>query len=911
MAAKKEKFIIIDGNALLHRAFHALPPLTTKDGILVNAVYGFVTILIRVMKELKPKYAAVTFDLAKPTFRHKQYEEYKATRIKQPDELYEQIPLIKQIVKAFNLPIYEKEGFEADDVIGTIVKQLKNNNELEVFIVTGDLDTLQLVNDHTKVYTLKRSINDTIIYDEKGVEERYNGLKPEQLIDFKALRGDPSDNIPGVKGIGEKTAIELLLKFNTLENLYQKLNQAKNIKPRIKELLEKYRDDAFLSKQLATIVTDVPIKFDLKKCEIKGVNRDEIVNIFQKLEFKTLLGKIPELENSLNLENNQTSSSTNDKHTYRLIDNHSNLQKFLAKLSQQKIFALDTETSSLNPWLAELVGISFCWQKGRAYFVDFNKLKNEQVLGKLKQILAKKTIKKIGHNIKFDMAALFTAGFDLQGVDFDTMVAAYLLKPGERRFKLDTLVFSEFGHQMTSIESLIGKKGKNQLSMAEVDSHTISDYACEDADYTFRLYQKLKKEIKEAKLDKLFKQIEMPLIPVLFAMEKNGVKIDEKYLNKLRNTIQKKIDDLENKIHKLCGVKFNIASPQQLKEILFKKLQIPTEGLKKIKTGISTAAGELEKMKNLHPVIPLILEYRELTKLQSTYVESLPKLINPKTGRIHTSFNQTITATGRLSSSDPNLQNIPIRTELGRKIRGAFIAEHRNKLLSADYSQIELRVVAHLSGDQNMINTFKAGKDIHQATAAYIFDVPFSAVTPEMRRKAKEVNFGILYGMGPFGLAERTGISRQEAKQFIDKYFTKYARVKQFTEEIITQARKKGYVETLFGRRRYLPEINSGVAQVRNAAERAAINMPTQGTAADIMKLAMIAVYNKISQKYPQAKLILQVHDELVLEVPEEDVKTIAKLVKYEMEHITTLKVPLVVDVKIGDNWLEMEEVAL
>lgn len=906
MTRKKEKFIIVDGNALLHRAFHAVPPLTTKKGVLVNAVYGFTTILMRVMKELKPKYTTVTFDLKAPTFRHKEYDDYKANRIKQPDELYDQLEPIKEVVKAFNIPIYEQEGFEADDLIGTVNKKLEKNKEIDTYIITGDLDALQLVDNNTFVYTLKRTMADTIIYDDKQVQERYGGLKPNQLIDYKALRGDPSDNIPGVRGIGEKTAIELLNEFGTLKNLYQKYANSRKIKPRIKELLQEYKQDAFMSQKLATIVTNVPIDFDLKKNEFTGVNREKIVKLFQELEFKTLLGKIPELETKLQVApiNNKEDDTTNNK--YNLVNNEKSLKSFLYKLAKQKEFAIDTETSDLNPLTTDLIGISISWQAGSAYYLDYQAIKKSKDLKTLSKILSNPKIKKIGHNIKFDMASLSAADFDLQGVSYDTMLAAYLLNPGERRLKLDTLIFSEFGYQMTPIEELIGKKGKGQLAMSEVDTNKLSRYACEDADYTWQLYQKLKPELDKLNFNKLMDEVEVPLIPVLFTMEKNGVLIDKKYLDKINKKVTKDIASLEKRIHILADQKFNIASPLQLKKILFNKLNIPTENLKKTKTGFSTAAGELEKMRHLHPIINLISEYRELTKLKSTYIEALPQLINNKTGRVHTSFNQTITATGRLSSSDPNLQNIPIRTSLGKKIRGAFIADGGNKLVAADYSQIELRVVAHLSEDQNMLKTFQKNQDIHTTTAAFIFDLPLKDIDSDMRRKAKEVNFGVMYGMGAWGLAERTGISRPEAKEFIDRYFAKYSAMKKFTEMIVEYAKKNGYVETILGRRRYLPEINSGVAMVRNAAQRAAINHPIQGTSADIMKLAMIAVHNNLQKNHPDVKPLMQVHDELVLEVPEKKVPAIAKLLKTEMENVVKLKVPLIVNVKVGDNWLEM-----
>ncbi len=913
MVKKIDKLIIVDGNALLHRAFHAIPPLTTKSGLVVNAVYGFVTILMRVLKDIKPNYAAVTFDLKAPTFRHEVYSDYKATRVKQPDELYAQIPLIREIVQAFNITIFEKPGFEADDLIGTISRALDHKKDIETYIVTGDYDTLQLVDDNTKVYTLRRSLSDTIIYDTKEVIIKYGGLKPNQLIDFKALRGDPSDNIPGVRGIGEKTAIELLLEFKTLENLYNKYQTSVKVKPRIKELLTTYHDDAYLSKTLGTIKTDVPIKFDLANCKLHSPDKDKLIKLFQELEFKSLLGKIPELEQKLNLTQTSLQIATAKKNKkistakYQLIDNEKKLQTLINKLKKIKLISLDTETSSTDALQAELVGISLSWQAGLAYYLDYKKLKSSKTFIKFISVLINQP-KIIGHNIKFDLNILNQAGIELNKIYFDTMIAAYLLNPGERRLKLDNLVFSEFGHEMIPIESLIGKKGKNQLSMKSLPAKEICDYACEDADFTWQLYKKLQPELTKNNLTKLFQDVEMPLITILAAMEKNGIKIDKLYLAQLNKQVTEQISNLEENIYQQVGEEFNIASPLQLKKILFEKLDIPTEGLKKIKTGISTAAGELEKMRGLHPVIDMISDYRELAKLRSTYIEALPKLINPQTGRVHTSYNQTITATGRLSSSDPNLQNIPIRTILGKKIRGSFIAEKNQVLLSADYSQIELRVVAHLANDANLIRAFQEGQDIHRTTAAFIFDVPFAKVDSDMRRKAKEVNFGVLYGMGPFGLAERTGISRMEAKQFIERYFKRFPNMKKFTQNIVTQVRNQGYVETMFGRKRYLPEINSNMAQVRNAAERAAINLPVQGTSADIMKLAMIAVWHNICSKNSDIKMLLQVHDELVFEVPASQANQVAKQIKATMESVTSLQVPLIVDVKQGKNWLEMEE---
>lgn len=905
--SKKDKFVIIDGNALIHRAFHAMPPLATKDGRMVNAAYGFTTILMRVMKELKPKYIVTTFDLPKPTFRHEVYKEYKAHREKQADELYDQIPITKDIVDAFNIPIYEVEGFEADDVIGTIAAQLTKQDSIDTYIVTGDMDILQLVGDSTFVYAPKRSIADIVIYDERAVKERYDGLDSDQLIDYKALRGDPSDNIPGVRGIGDKTAIALLKEFPTLDELYAGFENSSTIKPRIKNLLTEHKDDAYLSQNLATIRLDVPIEFSLGDSKFTGVDQEQIVPIFQDLEFKSLLPKILELEKSLEVIGLEKVEKPATSDRYHLVNDEKSLESFLTQLKKQTQVAFDTETSGLDPWNSEMIGVSFSWKDEEAYFLHWPAIKDLDVVAELKEFFINDKVLKIAHNAKFDVGVLLHAEIIVNAPIYDTMLAAYVLHPGERGLKLDYLVFKEFGHQMIPIEDLLGKKGKNQLTMLDVEINQLSQYACEDADFTWRLYKRLHEYIEKEKFEKLLEDIELPLIPVLVAMEKNGVKIDDEFLNNFNKELTKDITKIEKDIYEQAGEEFNIASPKQLKVILFEKLDIPTDGLKRTKTGVSTAAPELEKMKLLHPIVEMITSFRELAKLRSTYVEALPKLILESTGRVHTSFNQTITATGRLSSSDPNLQNIPIRTELGRKIRKAFVAEPGNVLVAADYSQIELRVVAHLSGDERMIETFASGGDIHKTTASFVFDVPLDEVTKDMRRSAKEVNFGVLYGMGSYGLSQRTGLSRGEAKEFIEKYFAQYPKMKKYTESLIEQAHNKGFVETLFGRRRYLPDVNSSMALVRNAAERAAVNLPVQGTSADIMKLAMISVYDALAEKYPETKLMMQVHDELVLEVPEKDLEAVSKLVKDLMEGVVELEIPIDVEVKTGFNWGEMK----
>ncbi|TSC95749.1 MAG: DNA polymerase I [Parcubacteria group bacterium Athens1014_10] len=909
-----KKFVIVDGHALLHRAWHAIPPLSNKKGELLNAVYGFTLIFLKALRDLKPDYLAVAFDRKEPTFRHQECKEYKATRVKQAQEFYDQIPIVKKLLNAFNVSIFEKAGYEADDLIGALSKK----GEIEGFeniIVTGDLDALQLVNEKTRVFTLKKGIVDTVIYNQKAVQERYGGLKPEQLIDFKALKGDPSDNIAGVKGIGEKTAIELIKTFGSLENLYKflegKIIKKYEITERIKKLLLERKKDAFLSKKLVTIIKDVPIDINLKDCEMKEFNKEKIIKLFQELEFRSLLSKIPFskevhiFHQSSLLEDEKEKKSAAKKENYYLINNKTDFKDFMEKIRKEKLFVIDTETTGLDPFKVKLLGISFCWQAGMAYFVSVKDLLLE-IKNDLKPILENPEIKKCGHNIKYDLEILRESGIDLKGINFDTMIASYLLNPGSRAHDLDSLTFNEFGHQKISIESLIGKKGKNQMTMESVPLENLSYYSCEDADYTFRLMKNLEKKLEEEKVKSVFEKIEIPLIPILAEMEKNGIKIDIDLLKNLSNKAEEKIKKIQDEIHQLAGCPFNINSPGQLKEILFEKLKISSYEIRKGKTGLSTAASELEKLKKRHPIINLISHYRELSKLKSTYIDALPKLINQKTKRVHTSFNQTITATGRLSSSKPNLQNIPIKTELGNQIRKAFIVEKGYELVSIDYSQIELRIIASLANDQRMLESFRKGEDIHARTAAEIYNRLLEEVTPSMRRVAKTVNFGIQYGIGSKGLAEAADFSLAEAENFINEYFKIYTGVKDYIEQTIALAKKLGYAETLFGRKRYLPEIASNIDQIRKAAERMAINMPVQGLAADLIKLAMIEIHSKLIEKDDSIKMLLQVHDELVFEIKKEKMEEKIKKIKDIMENIIKIKAPIEVEIKIGNNWGEM-----
>jgi len=906
---KKEKLLIIDANALIHRAFHALPPLTLKTGEMISAVYGFSVILLKAINELKPEHVAVAFDTPEPTFRHKEYKEYKATRQKAADELVEQFPKVKEVINSMNIPIFEKPGYEADDIIGTIAKKAKEEG-VQAIVVTGDLDEVQLVSDNTVVYTMRKGFTDTVIYDKKMVAEKFGGLTPKQVVDYKALRGDPSDNIPGVPGIGEKTAIYLIKKFGDIENLYKKINnddpEIKDVRIKTLQQLQENEEKARMSKKLAEIVTNIPIEFDLKKTELVNYKREEALKIFNKFEFKTLLPKLPK---SLN---NDEKKSVDFK--VNIIREKSELIKLINNIKKQTEIVVDTETDKLDSIDGKLIGISISFDQNEGFYIPINE-NNTDFLGELKTVLEEKNIGKIGHNLKYDLNILKNYNINLSPFIFDTMIGYYLLHPGDRKFNLDDLAFLELHYEKISIEDLIGK-GKNQKNLSEVPEKKVATYSCEDSVITFRLYQKIKPLLKAENLLSLFMDIELPLISILAEMEKNGVKIDVNFLKKMSKELEKRIINLKNEIHKLSGYDFNINSPQQLKEILFEKLDlaenpIVRKELKKVKSGgFSTAAPVLEKLKNAHPVINILLEYRELVKLKNTYIDTLPNLIHPKTGRVHTSFNQTITSTGRLSSSNPNLQNIPIRTEIGREIRKAFIANEGFKLISADYSQIELRIIAHLSGDKKMIDAFQKHEDIHARTAADVNDIPLNDVTYEMRRAAKAVNFGIVYGISGHGLSEQLGWTREEAQDYINKYYLKHPGILEYINNTTDEARKKGFIETLLKRKRYIPEINSSNFQIRSAAERMAINFPAQGTAADFIKIAMIEIEKRLPELSQKSKMILQVHDELVFEIPDNEIEPVASFLEKIMEGVyPKLEVPIRVDISYGKNWKDMQNI--
>jgi DNA polymerase-1 len=902
-------FAIIDGHALIHRAYHALPPLTTKDGRVVNAAYGFSMILLKVIEELKPDCIAVAMDLPGGTFRHQQYEGYKAQRPKAADDLVEQFFIVRQVIDAFNIPIFEEPGYEADDVIGTMAKELSRTGDIETYIVTGDLDELQLVDEKTKVYTMKRGFTDTVVYDLAAVKERY-GLSPQQFVDYKALKGDASDNIPGVAGIGEKSAGELIKNYNDLDNLYKHLD---DLKPAIAKKLTEGKENAYLSKELSEIVTDVPLKMDLVKCETNQYDREKVLNLFRELEFKSLMNKLPG-EKQADLFDEKAPKTKSREHftaeNYKLVTDEKDLWELVKKLEKAEVIAIGTQATSLIPCEANLCGISLSIKEGEGFYVPVAhrncvQLEKQKVIEVLGAVLSNRT-PKVGHNLKFSYIVLRNAGFQLSPVTFDTMIAAYLLNTNARSLKLSELAFSEFGVEMAEIEELIGK-GKNQICFDCVDLHKAALYAAEDADMTLRLYHHLKPQLRESNLLELMEKIEIPLLPVLAEMELTGIELDCNLLKKISGKFEKKIKGLEEKIYKNAGEEFNISSPGQLQKILFEKLmlqnKIEKKELKRLPSGgYSTGAEELGKLKDTHPIIELIQEYRELTKLKNTYLDTLPELADKKS-RIHTTFNQAMVATGRLSSSNPNLQNIPIRSEVGQDIRRSFIARKGFKLISADYSQIELRVIAHIAKDDTMIKAFKDGHDIHTATAAEVYGVPENKVTSRMRGNAKAVNFGIIYGVSPHGLQRSTGMEYDEAKNFIDKYFSIHSEIKKYLKEIVEFAREKGYVETIFGRRRYLPELNSSNFIVRGSAERMAMNMPIQGTAADLLKLAMIQIAHDLTPVSKEAKMLLTVHDELVFEVPDKDIEKVRKLVRERMENVAELAVPIVVDIGVGQNW--------
>ncbi len=885
---KNKIIVLLDGNAIIHRSFHALPPFTTKKGELVNAVYGFSSTLLAVIDKFKPEYIVATFDLKGPTFRHEKFEDYKATRVKAPDELYSQIERVKEVVKTFNIPIYEKEGFEADDMIGTIAKKIiTQENGVESIIVTGDLDTLQLVDNKTKVYTMSRGLSKAVLYDEAAVSGRYGGLLPLQLRDFKGLRGDTSDNIPGVKGIGEKGAINLLNEYKTLEGVYQNIA---NVKGAIKEKLEKDKMLAFTSKELGTIKLDVPFDFNLEACRTHDFDRQKLIDLFRELGFYSLIKRLQPEEN--HIEKGKKIKAGVKDFKYQILENDK-IADFVKELQKEQEIALSINENEL----------AFSWKIGRAYSLELNK----ENLEKIKFILEDENIKKVGWNLKNDYKFLKNKGVKLQGIYFDVMLADYLVRSGEK-IELERLILSELGEEFND-------KGTGQISLMGFSRQEEAKRLCQKVDYIWKLKNILAKKIQEVSenqeeysnlknLKNVFEKIEMPLVEILAEMEIVGIKINKLIFKEISEKINLRIEQLGKKIQELAGKDFNVNSTQQLSIILFQDLKLSTDGIKKNKTGYSTAAPELAKLKGVHKIIEKIETYRELFKLKTTYLDNIPLLI-AEDGRIHTTFKQEVAATGRLSSENPNLQNIPIRSEIGKIIRTAFEAEEGKVFVAVDYSQIDLRVMAHMSDDKKMREAFWASEDIHIKTAAEVNKVTISKVTQKMRREAKALNFGIIYGMGSFGFAQSADISRAEAKKFIDEYMENFSSVAQFIKNTKQSAKENEFVETETGRRRYLAEINSPNFMVQAGAERMAINMPIQGLTADIMKLAMIAVYEYYKDN-TAVKMILQIHDEIILEVDKDIAQEVSQKIKEVMEKVYPLSVPLTVDVKIGNNWGEL-----
>ncbi len=909
---KNERLFLIDGTALAYRSYFAFikNPLINSKGVNTSGIFGFTNFLMKIIRDECPEYIACVFDTKAPTFRHELFPEYKATRQKMPEELAEQFPAIRDVVTAFKIPLLEVDGFEADDVIGTLARQAESQG-LETYMVTGDKDFMQLISDRIKMYKPGRGSNrgDVEIVGDKEVEEKL-GVGPDRVIDYLGLMGDSSDNVPGVPGVGPKTAKELIETYGTLEKV---LEQADTIqKQRLRENLTNFKEQAILSKKLVTICTEVPVHLKIKDLRAQSMDRNRVIALFQELEFRRLLddlsGYVPEPKEKVKKE-------------YRTITTLQELEKFIKELKKISMFSLDLETTSLDPILADIVGFSFSWEKYKATYIPIRypvKDQNEKlfglpaeealktVLGKLKDILESPKIHKCGQNIKYDMRVLLRHGIILKGVDFDSMVAAYLINPGARQFSIDALALEYLNIKKIPTKALIGT-GQKQITMDQVPLEEITEYACEDADVAFQLRSLLEPKLTESAMDKLFSEVEMPLVEVLVELEENGVALDTALLAEMSGEMETQLERLRQEIYDIAGETFNINSTQQLGTILFEKLKVhELTGLRrprKTKTGFATDVKVLESL-SMHPLPRKVLEYRQFMKLKSTYVDALPELVNPVTQRIHASFNQAVAATGRLSSSDPNLQNIPIRTELGKEIRRAFIPGEKGwVLLSADYSQIELRIMAHLSGDDTLKESFLNNEDVHRRTASEMFDIPGDAVTEDHRRQAKTINFGIMYGMGAYGLARRLEISFEEAQNFITAYFAQYPKVNEFISRTIAQAHHDGFVMTLLNRRRYLPELKSSNRNIREFGERTAVNTPIQGTAADLIKIAMIRISENLKKAPLKAKMILQIHDELVFEVHKTDVDMLSTMVRDEMEGAIKLSVPVKVDIGVGESW--------
>jgi DNA polymerase I len=1012
---KRKLLVLIDGHAIIHRAFHAVPEdLATSKGEVVNATFGFTSILIKALTDIKPDYIAVTFDRPAPTFRHENYAEYKIHRPTLPDIMRPQFKRVREVVEAFDIPIYEKDGFEADDVLGTLSVQATQQG-VDTIIFTGDMDTLQLVNEHVHALVAKRGISEATEYDVEAVFNRY-GLPPNKLPDFKGLVGDKSDNIPGVPGIGEKTACKLLTEYGDLEGVLAHID---DLAPKEQRLLREMGDQARQSKYLATIVLDAPVKLDLEASRTDQFNRDKVIALFRELEFRTLVDKIPggtndtastsrvekrkpepieqqdedlllapplgvvsimpppappampdlkmspnsadhvySSEQNLQYRDAQNSTDTveelmqpslfgtlepapevvrklrlptipqseplflDEKEAFKtntfIVDTEEALRVLVKSLRDKGSFSLDTESTSEDPWHAQLVGISLSMEPGEAYYIPVGHIQTSDgqeagtqlpfafVLEKLRPVLEDASIHKYMHNAKYDMLLLLLSSpsITVRGLAFDTMLGAYLTDPGRRGLGLKDQVFQRLGHVMTPIAQLIGT-GSKAISMAQVPMRKVADYAGADADMTLRLVEPIMEELRRHSLVELLNNIELPLLPVLMQMEIFGVALDGDFLRHLNEQLAEQINVLEKKIYDSVGHRFNINSTKQLGDILFGELKLPSG--KKTKTGFSVSADVIESLRGQHLIVDYLLEYRQLSKLKSTYVDGLLAQMDQITGRVHTSFSQTTASSGRLSSSNPNLQNIPVRTEVGRQIRRAFIADPSYVLLTADYSQFELRILAHITHEPRLVEAFSKDEDIHTITAASLFEVPVAEVTKDQRRLAKTVVYAVLYGQSAFGLAQITGMTNMQASEFIKRYHETFPHIKDYVDRTLNQARKQGYVNTLFGRKRFFPDMHGLSHNERQAFEREAINMPIQGGNADLIKIAMIRIQHAIEEMHLKTRMILQVHDELVFEVPVEELERIKNLVKNLMEGVVKLDVPIKVEMKVGKNWYEAE----
>ena len=940
-----EKLFLLDAYALIYRAYYALMknPRINSKGFNTSAILGFINTLEDVIKKEKPTHLGIAFDPKGPTFRHEAYEQYKAQREETPEVIRESVPVIKEFIKAYNIPIFEVPGYEADDVIGTLAKQAEKRGII-TYMMTPDKDYGQLVSDTTFIYRPKYGDKEYEVMGVERVKEKFGIDNTLQVIDLLGLMGDSSDNIPGCPGVGEKTAQKLIAQFGSIENL---LENTEELKGALKIKVEENKEKIIFSKFLATIKTDVPIELDMDSLKREAANDEELTRLFDFYELRGLKERVkknqqaPSLFDEPSTEERQPATGARKKqaqdvaiqgslfdffagedtgeekksshlslkevpHTYKLIETEEDIYKLATVVKNYKTVCFDTETTSTNALDAEIVGLSLAVKEGEAFYIPMPAEREEATtrLGLLREIFENEEIEKVGQNIKYDITILANYGIEVRGKLFDTMIAHYVLQP-ELYHGMDYLAEIYLDYDTIKIEELIGEKGKNQKNMRDVEPAKVCDYACEDADVTLKLKNILEKEIKNEGLEELFYNIEMPLVPVLAYMERNGARIDTASLKDTSTLFAKRLADIEEEIYSLAGEAFNIASPRQVGDILFGKLKI-VDKPKKTKTGqYVTSEDVLAQLQNRHPIVKNILQHRGLKKLLSTYIDALPSLVNPRSGKIHTSYNQTVTATGRLSSSNPNLQNIPIRDEDGKEVRKAFVPDEGCMFLSADYSQIELRIMAHLSGDKNMIDDFRSGYDIHAATAAKIYKKPIEEVTKDERRKAKTANFGIIYGISVFGLAERMNVDRREAKELIDNYFETYRGVYEYIEKCKQDAKANGFVETIFHRKRYLPDINSHNAVVRGYAERNAVNAPIQGSAADIIKVAMINIYRRMKAENMRSTMILQVHDELNFNIVPEERDAMQKLVIEEMQKAFAMSVPLIADYGWGNNWLE------